>query len=266
MILRHAPEQQPQDHHDQTAAPRALSARLIARGSRCLVTATLVSLLSGVAMVRAETTKAPQPLAVMTSGHPDAICDRAAQTAARITGVPVAVLRTIARLETGRRRDGSLQPWPWAMNRGGQSHWFDTQEALMIAAEGEIAAGHTNLDLGCFQMNLRWHAQRFNSLRAMTDPATNALQAARFLAELYAETGNWSQAAGAYHSRSAAHGKAYRARFDDVLADLGAQAPPTGGVSRHNAYPLLQGAQQGARGSLVPQLAMARPLLGDAGS
>ena len=55
----------------------------------------------------------------------------------------------------------------------------------------------------------------------MFDPDTGADYAARFLRSLYAERGDWSAAAGAYHSQSPDRAGVYRARFDRILAGLG---------------------------------------------
>ena len=48
----------------------------------------------------------------------------------------------------------------------------------------------------------------------MFEPRPNALYAAKFLLELYREKGNWSGAAGAYHSRTPKYAEKYEARFN----------------------------------------------------
>ena len=50
------------------------------------------------------------------------------------------------------------------------------------------------------QINYRWHGHAFPSLEAMFDPEWTATYAAQFLRTLYEERGDWSAAAGAYHS------------------------------------------------------------------
>ncbi|MDP1576638.1 MAG: lytic transglycosylase domain-containing protein, partial [Cypionkella sp.] len=52
------------------------------------------------------------------------VCDLAAQHAAQNSDVPLELLMAISRVETGRRADGEMQPWPWTINQGGQGHWF----------------------------------------------------------------------------------------------------------------------------------------------
>jgi len=197
---------------------------------------------------------------VLSASGPGQVCLDVARQAAQDTGVPLAVLVAITQTETGRGQGNDVVPWPWAANGGGQSHWFDSAAEAAAWARGRIAAGTPSFDLGCFQLNYRWHGEAFASVEAMLDPLANATYAAQFLARLHAETGDWSRAAGAYHSRTEEHAARYRARFDQFmaaartgqvppqLAALAAPAPP-----RQNAFPLLRtGAGAGALGSLVP--------------
>ena len=68
----------------------------------------------------------------------------------------------------------------------------------------------------------------------MFDQDVGAAYAARFLRDLYAERGDWSAAAGAYHSQTPHFASIYRARFDRILAGLGGAplASPRAGASR----------------------------------
>lgn len=159
------------------------------------------------------------------------ICQRAAAIAAERSGVPVQVLRAISLTETGRRRDGRLAPWPWTVNMEGKGVWFDTRAEAEAYVEKNHARGARSYDVGCFQVNYRWHGQHFTSNLAMFDPVDNAMYAARFLSDLYAELGDWSRAAGAYHSRTPVFATKYRRRFDQILAGLDPNwIPPEGPV------------------------------------
>lgn len=119
------------------------------------------------------------------------ICDIAAQRAASETGVPLDVMQTITRLETGRGKTGD--PWPWTVNHAGDGSWFQTEDDARSYVFSQVKHGESNLDIGCFQINYRWHASGFQSLDDMFDPDINALYAARFLADLYQEFGNWTE-------------------------------------------------------------------------
>ena len=109
----------------------------------------------------------------------------------------------------------------------------------MALVRQALAAGRTSFDVGCFQINYRWHGARFASLEEMLEPAANARYAARFLSDLHEETGTWTAAAGAYHSRTERHARRYRARFREILAGLeGEDGPrPVARAPRHRPPP-----------------------------
>ena len=86
------------------------------------------------------------------------LCVSAAQIAADRTGVPVAVLMAITLTETGRSSETGLRPWPWAVNQAGQGYWFATLEEAVAFAENQLDLGLRNFDVGCFQLNHRWHS------------------------------------------------------------------------------------------------------------
>ncbi|GAA6158957.1 transglycosylase SLT domain-containing protein [Ruegeria sp. HU-ET01832] len=148
------------------------------------------------------------------------ICDRAAQRAATSEGVPLEVLHAITRVETGRAIDGRLSPWPWAINVEGKGFWFKSEFEAKSYVFNIFKAGKRSFDIGCFQINYRWHGKAFRSIDAMFDPDENATYAARFLKDHYAELGSWTAAAGAYHSRTPHLAQTYSDRFQRVLAQL----------------------------------------------
>jgi hypothetical protein len=187
------------------------------------------------------------------------LCEAAAEHVSARTGVPIAVLHAIALVETGRAIDGTNRPWPWAVNQAGKSHWFATRAEAERHIRASLDTGARNIDIGCFQINHRWHADGFADVSQMLDPDANALYAARFLAQHFGETGDWTLAAGRYHSRTEVHAARYRALFSTALASLGGRPNATATVGemvvpRANTFPLLQpGAPQSA-GSLIPQV------------
>ena len=148
------------------------------------------------------------------------ICDRAAKRASEATGVPFQLLQAIARTESGRRIDGRLSPWPWTANLSGRGYWFgDPHEALDQFAIWH-QDGEDSFDIGCFQINTRWHGDAFASFEEMISPEGNALYAAQFLKSLHEEFDDWDEAVGAYHSRTDRHAKRYRLRVLSVLHSL----------------------------------------------
>ena len=149
-----------------------------------------------------------------------AICDSAARLISQRSGVPVDVLRALTRTETGRKMAGQLRPWPWTVNMEGAGFWFETRSEALDFALKHHARGARSFDVGCFQINYRWHGEAFESIETMFDPEKNAAYAAKFLGDLYKESGNWGQAAGHYHSRTPSLSKKYRDRFTRILARL----------------------------------------------
>lgn len=187
-------------------------------------------------------------------------CDGAALAAAAESDVPPALLLAITRVETGR--DGA--PWPWTLNIDGQGHTFASADEAIAAADAAIADGASQVDVGCFQLNLQWHGARFDSLANMMDPQANARYAARFLSALHAESGDWRQAAAAYHSRTPARGEAYVAKIEAAYAGLADSAPPPADPRPRppNRFPLLLAGATGSTGSLVPKAGLGLPLIG----
>ncbi|WP_324753296.1 transglycosylase SLT domain-containing protein [Roseovarius sp. Pro17] len=153
----------------------------------------------------------------------------------------------------------------------GVGKWFSSRDDALGYVSAKYDTGARSFDVGCFQINYRWHGENFSSINEMFDPEANALYAARFLKRLYAEKNDWSEAAGAYHSRTKKYSTRYRKRFDRILASdaipvgpsisQGGTREPTivqtaaraSGTSRENNYPFFQDTKGAQRfGSLVP--------------
>lgn len=163
-------------------------------------------------------------------------CYQAIETAHQTRGTPRDVLLAITLTETGKKIGRRIQPWPWTVNMEGKGFWFPNRQDALTFVRKHFDRGARSFDVGCFQINYKWHHQHFESLEAMFDPQTNALYAARFLNDLYREKGNWSEAAGAYHSRTPKFATRYAARFDRYLARAAGRAPP-GPVLGHGSEP-----------------------------
>lgn len=193
----------------------------------------------------------------LAATDPAGICDRAAARAAEQTGVPIDLLLAITRVEAGR---GGAEPWPWTINAGGQGTFYDTRDDAISAATRHLAAGTASFDVGCFQLNTRWHGENFADLSEMFDPSLNANYAASFLMQLYQDSGDWSAAVSAYHSRTPDLAEAYLKRVKAVLDGPARPAPEDAAPpDRENRFPLLQAGGQGSAGSLVPvQMARVR--------
>ena len=129
-----------------------------------------------------------------------------------------------------------------------------------------LDSGRRNIDIGCFQINHRWHGDRFGSVADMFDPLINARYAAAFLAELHSRTGDWLLAVGAYHSGTPGLAERYRAKVAEIWANVQDDAPAQqpAPVRNQNRFPLLQAGRGGGGGSLVPLQDDGAPILGAA--
>lgn len=190
-------------------------------------------------------------------------CDAAAVEAASAVGVPLPILKAIARVESGKSHRGQFVPWPWTVNVEGTGRHFETQTAAADYIRKSRMLGQKSIDAGCFQINLKWHGHHFRSIEHALEPRENALYAARFLRSLYLEFGDWNTATGAYHSRNAVFSKPYLSRFQRVLADLSTQQqrPDRAPVlDVNNTFPLLHGQSNSPEGgSLFPKVRRSNP-------
>lgn len=184
------------------------------------------------------------------------LCEDAAMVASQSQNVPLDVLLAVTLTETGRAQNGRHRPWPWTVNMEGKGLWFASRDQALAYVQQEYARGARSFDIGCFQINHKWHKSGFASFEAMFDPQQNANYAAAFLRDLHQEKGTWAEAAGAYHSRTEKYAKKYMARFSELRAGLGDQTAalrqPTSPTkpTRENRFPLFVERAPGRMGSL----------------
>ena len=169
---------------------------------------------------------------VRFAGGDHVLCDMATSDAEHETGVPNELLTAISRVETGHRdpSSGAVSAWPWTINVEGQGHFYGSKDEAIEAVRAFQAAGARSIDVGCMQINLRQHPDAFASLSEAFNPETNALWAARFLIDLFHQTGSWPHAAAAYHSMTPELGADYQ---DQVLRMWAAgNGPPSALMGR----------------------------------
>ena len=150
-----------------------------------------------------------------------ALCHAATEQAERSSGVPNQLLTAISRVETGQPdpATGRREAWPWSINVEGTGHVYPTEAEAIAAVRGFQSGGARSIDVGCMQVNLLQHPDAFPSLEAAFDPGTNARYGARFLTELFGQTGSWPHAVAAYHSQTPGVGESYQWQVLQTWAD-----------------------------------------------
>ena len=139
----------------------------------------------------------------------DAIaCDRAARDAEGEFGLPAGVLLAIGTVESGR--------WPWTANVDGAAERYQSKAEAVEALTRVRTPRPADVDVGCFQISLKYHPSAFANMADALDPVANARYAARFLLELRDRYGDWNHAVGAYHSATGPLEADYR---DKVMAN-----------------------------------------------
>lgn len=163
-------------------------------------------------------------------------CRAAVAVAERAGNIPAGLLGAIARVESGRRDavTGQMEPWPWTANVEGTGYFYPTKAAAIAAVRQFQAEGAQSIDVGCMQVNLQQHPRAFPNLEVAFDPAANAAYAARFLNELHDQTGDWSRAAGMYHSATPSIGAEYQRKVMAALPEEQRRAGTTapGAIAR----------------------------------
>jgi hypothetical protein len=145
------------------------------------------------------------------AGAGEACRDQAA-IAERSTGIPEGLLLAIGKRESGRfdPQTGLVLPWPWAVNLEGEDRYFTSRDEAIAFVATAQREGTRSVDIGCFQVNLKYHPSAFASLSEAFDPAANAAYAARFLVELHGREQSWEGAVASYHSATPWRGTPYR--------------------------------------------------------
>ena len=145
-------------------------------------------------------------------------CEALAETAAREKGIPTALLPSIARIESGKKQgELGVRAWPWTLNQQGKGMYFENREDALAHLKQAVASGVTNIDVGCMQINYRWHGDQFSSLEEMIDPVANTRYAATFLSNLFKRHKNWEIATRYYHSPKEERGKWYQGKVASVM-------------------------------------------------
>jgi hypothetical protein len=182
----------------------------------------------GAVLAFASNMLARAPAAAESAGIPtDQICERHIAEAEKALDIPSQLLHAIGLVESGTWNEARARsvPWPWTVYAQNRGRRFATKEEALAEVERLYAQGVRNIDVGCMQVNLRYHGEAFGSFAEMLDPAHNVAYAALLLKKLYHDARSWSLAIARYHSWTPKFSRVYHKKVTDAW-----------GTARRTAY------------------------------
>ena len=137
-------------------------------------------------------------------------CEKVIETIEDLTDIPKNLLLSIGKSESGRiLKNNKHVIWPWTVNHAGKSLFFDTKKQMKKYVLENVEKNDFNLDVGCMQVNLKWHKNNFKKISDMFAVEPNVSYAASFLLQLKNKHGSWDKAIKHYHSSDPKKNKPY---------------------------------------------------------
>ena len=137
-------------------------------------------------------------------------CEKVIETIEDLTDIPKNLLLSIGKSESGRiLKSNKHVIWPWTVNHAGKSLFFDTKNQMKKYVLKYVKKQDYNLDVGCMQINLKWHKNNFKKISDMFAVEPNVSYAASFLLQLKNKHGSWDKAIKHYHSSDPKKNKPY---------------------------------------------------------
>lgn len=155
----------------------------------------------------------------------DKICRAVTQFVEKAGKLPPQLLTALALTESGRglkQEDGTrrLTPWPWTINANGKGYFLRSKDAAIAKVRALRAQGIRSIDVGCMQVNLKYHGKAFRDLEEAFDPVMNATYAGQYLTSLFEEHRSWMNAVERYHSGTPKYYLKYRVKvFDNWMTE-----------------------------------------------
>ncbi len=130
-------------------------------------------------------------------------------------GIKPHLLQTISSVETGLwdYNKEKFVSWPWTINVNGKGKHFKTKTEAVAEVRRLQEKGVKNIDVGCMQISLKYHANAFDSVEDAFEPEKNVEYSAKFLKKLYAKRKDWQKAAMDYHSKIPSKGLKYKKKL-----------------------------------------------------
>ncbi len=125
--------------------------------------------------------------------------------------IPNKLLEAISLTESGRTVGGKYVAWPWSLNILGESFFFENKNDLLITLKNKIKI-QKNIDIGCMQINYKYHNKKFKNIEEILNPKNNIEWAALYLKQLFNKYNSWNKAIAKYHSSNPERMQKYLAK------------------------------------------------------
>lgn len=136
--------------------------------------------------------------------------------------IPADTLHSISLIESGKPHSKYKIKvvWPWTVNVEGKGYYFDTKREAVKFVKTNLMSGKNSIDVGCMQINLKYHPEAFRTVEQAFDPKYNIAYSAKILRDKYDNTGNWLSAIAGYHSASFVRGYKYKKNVIKVANNM----------------------------------------------
>ena len=128
------------------------------------------------------------------------LCENTIESIELQTDIPKGLLLGIGKAEAIRKINNKFIIWPWTINHAGKSLFFDNKEQMKNYVFKNLKRKDFNIDVGCMQINIKWHKNNFKKISDMFEVNPNISYAASFLKQLKNKHGSWDKAIKHYHS------------------------------------------------------------------
>ncbi len=139
--------------------------------------------------------------------------------------IPKDTLHSISLRETqkahSKHRIGLIWPWTVTVNPSGKGYHFKNKNEAIKFAKAQLATGKGSIDVGCMQINLKYHPDAFSSIEQALSPRRNIAYGAIFLKEKYEQHRNWQKAIGSYHSSTPDKALSYHSMVKKISDTMG---------------------------------------------
>ena len=145
-------------------------------------------------------------------------CNYLTEKYGKIYNLPNKLLTSIALVESGIKKS-EFKSWPWTLNVSGKSMYFDSKLETLKYLKSNINL-QKSIDVGCMQINTRYHLKNFKDLSHLVEPEENVKYAAVYLLKLYKKYKSWNEAVSRYHSSIPKRKKNYLKKVYTYWNDL----------------------------------------------